>query len=106
MVDHDLQRLEAFISPRTLRAWHKGVRALFNKACSSNPGLTTTRVYELVVCNLSCRVDLTPRDEARLRHVLIDNKDLSEGDVVDWLIRFKYQTPLLDALASLINGAK
>ena len=106
MVDHDLQRLGAFISSRTLRAWHKGVRALFNKACSSNPDLTTTRVYELVLCHMSCLVVLTSRDEARLRHVLIDNKDLSEEDVVDWLIRFKYQTPLLDALESLINRAK
>lgn len=103
MVDHDMQRLSASVSPQVLAAWHKGVRALFNKACSSNPKLTRAEVYELIICYLTLRVDLTSRDVARIRRVLIESKDLEEADVLDWIIRFKDQTPLLDAMESIIN---
>ena len=98
-----MQTPEVSVSPQILAAWHKGVRALFNKACSTNPDLTTTRVYELVICHVSCRIDLTSRDEARIRRVLIENRDLEEADVLDWVVRFKDQTPLLDAMESLIR---
>ncbi len=103
MVDHDMQRLSVSVSPQVLTAWHKGVRALFNRTCSSNPKLTTAEVYELIICWISLRIDLTSRDEARIRRVLIENRDLEEADVLDWVVRFKDQTPLLDAMESLIR---
>jgi len=79
------------------------MRALFNRACSTNPKIETTKVYQLVLYHMTCRVVLTARDEARLRRVLIENRELNEEDVVDWLIRFKGKTPLVDALQSLIK---
>ena len=97
------QNSEQF-SQTTLLIWHKGVKALFNQACSVNSELMITNVFHLVLVAMALRFNLTEMDVVRLKHIFLNNRELAEEELVDWLVRFKDTTPLIDALEDVIKG--